>query len=225
MEELINNTMDMRLYPGEGFLMLVSRFLLHILFLVIIVRGLYYNVSKRRDFLFTYLLVSVSVFILCFMLQNVKIELGFALGLFAVFGIIQYRTNQMPIREMTYLFIVISLAVINAVANSTLSFAELIFANGVIYLFAWILERVWAIKHISRKVVQYDNIKLILPEKRVELIKDLEKRLGLKIINVEIGNVDFLHDSAKLAIFYYPENKRSNSADDIEQYQSNGRED
>ena len=201
----------------EGFLAYLIRFALHFMVLLVIVRGLYYQKSKRRDYLFTFLLIGAMIFLLCSILDSVQLELGMALGLFAIFGIIRYRTSQMPIKEMTYLFIVIGLAVINALASAQIGLPELIFTNLIIMLITYALERLWTVQHVSRKVIQYDRIDLIKPEKSADLQSDLEERLGLEILRVDIGKVDFLRDSAKLVV-YYNAHTENNMADDIEQY-------
>ena len=212
-EGLVNTTFG----NTEGFLAYLIRFALHFSVLLVIVRGLYYQKSKRRDYLFTFLLIGAMIFLLCSILDSVKLELGMALGLFAIFGIIRYRTNQMPIKEMTYLFIVIGLAVINALASAQIGLPELIFTNLIIILIAFSLERLWTVQHVSRKVIQYDRVDLIKPDKSNELQLDLEERLGLEILRVDIGKVDFLRDSAKLVV-YYNARMENNMADDIEQY-------
>lgn len=210
--------LKMPLWDAEDVPAFIFRFGIHFGILLIIVMRLYYQSSKRRDYLFTYLLISTIIFMLCYMLENVKLELGMALGLFAVFGIIRYRTSQIPIKEMTYLFIVIALAVINALANKKISLAELIFANSIILAITYILERVWTIEHVSRKVVQYDKINLIRPEKYSELLEDLQSRLGIEISKVDVGKVDFLRDTAKLVVYYKSQNQVNNMADDIEAF-------
>jgi hypothetical protein len=141
------------------------------------------------------------------MLGNVKIQLGFALGLFAIFGIIRYRTSQMPIKEMTYLFIVIGVSVINALANKKVTYAELLFTNVVIILATWILEKVWLLRHESMRDITYEKIELIKPDKRAELKSDIEERTGLKISRIEIGKIDFLRDTARLRIYFYENNQ------------------
>ena len=118
---------------------------------VVLVRVLYYQTSKRKDYLFTFLLISTTVFLLCFLLESVKLELGFALGLFAIFGIIRYRTMQIPIKEMTYLFILIGIAVINALCGKKVSYAELALTNFIIIALTYGLERVWLLKHESSR--------------------------------------------------------------------------
>ncbi len=209
----------MPLWDAGDTLEFAIRFGLHFGLLFVIVRYLYFETSRRKDYLFTYILISMVIFLLCYMLENVKLELGMALGLFAVFGIIRYRTSQIPIREMTYLFIVIGLAVVNALANKKISFTELMMANGAIFFVTLILERVWSLKHVSRKVIQYDNVNLIHPDKYEALVVDLKTRLGIDITKVEVGKVDFLRDTAKLVVYY---NSANNLADELETYAHDG---
>ena len=173
------------------------------LIILIIVRYIYYPVTRNKDYLITYLLISLTVFLLCFLLDNVKLELGFALGLFAIFGIIRYRTDPIPIKEMTYLFLVIGISVINALANKKISYAELLFANLVIVFVTFGMERLWLLRHETRKNITYEKIELIAPERRDELIQDLKDRTGLDVVRVEIRRIDFLKDTANLRIFYY----------------------
>ena len=130
-------------------------------------------------------------------------QLGFALGLFAIFGIIRYRTDPIPIKEMTYLFLVIGISVVNALANKKISYAELVFANLLLIGVTYGLEKVWLLRHESRKNIIYEKIELIKPENRSELIEDLSKRTGINILRVEIRRVDFLRDTANIRIFYY----------------------
>jgi hypothetical protein len=133
----------------------------------------------------------------------VKLQLGFALGLFAIFGIIRYRTNQIPIKEMTYLFVVIGIAVINALANKKISYIELIFTNLMILAVIYIVERMLLLKHESSKVIVYEKIELVKPQRYLDLMADLEERTGLKLRRAEVGKIDFLQDTANVKIFYY----------------------
>ena len=185
------------------FFELLVRFSFNMIVLVIIVRYLYYAISKRKDYLFTYLLIGVIVFLLCFLLENVKLQLGFALGLFAIFGIIRYRTNPIPIKEMTYLFIVIGVSVINALANKKVSYVELLFTNIMVIFVTFGLEKVWLLRHESRKTITYEKIENIKPENREILIQDLQKRTGITINRIEVGRVDFLRDTARIRIYYF----------------------
>lgn len=197
----------------EDFLELILRFAFNLAVIIFIVKFLYYKSSHRKDYFFTYILISSVIFLLCFLLENVKLELGFALGLFAIFGIIRYRTRQIPIKEMTYLFLVIGISVINALANRKVSYAELIFTNLAIIFVTYSLERLLLLKHESRKEIEYEKIELIKPQRRAELIKDLEERTGIKINRVEIGKIDFLRDTAKVYIYYFQNNMEVNQVE------------
>lgn len=179
----------------------------------LLIHTLYYPKSKRRDYYFTFMLISISIFFLIYLLGGVKLKVGFALGLFAIFGIIRYRTESMPVREMTYLFMIISMSVINALAV-TISYAELIIVNGVFLLATWIFESHALMKHLSTKLIQYDRIELIKPDRRAELKADLEARTGLNIEKIEVGGIDFLKDMAMICISYEPEKNEINNIDD-----------
>ncbi|MCK4920353.1 MAG: DUF4956 domain-containing protein [Bacteroidales bacterium] len=219
MPELLN----IELMNWEDFWDLVLRFFFNLAIVIYIVRYLYYEKTKRKDYLFTYILISLVVFFMVFLLENIKIELGFALGLFAIFGIIRYRTQQIPIREMTYLFLVIGISVINSLANSKVSYAELIFTNVALLLITYLLERVYLLRHESRKVIEFENVDLIKTTNRLELIKDLEERTGLNINRVEIGKIDFLRDTARVYLYYFESDNQPNLADDYRVDDDNGR--
>lgn len=190
------------LLNADDFFTLLIRFILNISVLWITARYLYYPRTYRKDYVFTFLLLGVVVFFMCFLLANVKLQLGFALGLFAVFGIIRYRTNPIPIKEMTYLFLIIAISLINAISSKKVSYAELLFSNFALLGVTLILEKGLFIKHLSQRIVVYEKIDLIKPERRAELIADLKLRTGLDIKNVEIGKVDFLRDIAWLTVHF-----------------------
>ena len=195
-------------FDKKDFIELLVRSAFNFLIVGYIVRYLYYPVTKNKDYLFTYILISVTVFFLCFLLENVKLELGFALGLFAIFGIIRYRTDAIPIKEMTYLFIVIGISVMNALVNKKISHAEVLFTNVMFIAITYGLEKIWLLKHESRKNITFEKIELILPERKEELLADLKERTGLNITRVEIRNVDFLRDTANLRIFYFEDEQK-----------------
>ncbi len=197
---------DIKLINWEDFIELIVRFSFNLAVSVVLVRVLYYQTSKRKDYLFTFLLISTTVFLLCFLLESVKLELGFALGLFAIFGIIRYRTMQIPIKEMTYLFILIGIAVINALCGKKVSYAELALTNFIIIALTYGLERVWLLKHESSKLILYEKIELIKPDRYDDLLKDLIERTGLPINRVEVGKINFLRDTAQVIIYYYNDN-------------------
>jgi len=194
------------LFDAKDFWKLIVKTVFNLTVITIIVRYIYYPITKNKDYLFTYFLISLTVFLLCILLDNVKLQLGFALGLFAIFGIIRYRTDPIPIKEMTYLFLVIGISVVNALSNKKITHAELLFANSIIIFVAYGLERLWLLKHESRKNITYEKIELIVPEKREELLEDLRKRTGIDIIRVEVRRIDFLRDTANIRIFYYEGN-------------------
>ena len=198
-----------RLIESEDFFELVIRFVFNFIVAVVLIRYLYYPSTRQKDYLFSYIMISTVVFLLCFLLENVKLQLGFALGLFAIFGIIRYRTRQIPVKEMTYLFIVIGLSVVNALANKKVSYSELVFTNLAVIAVAWGLEKVWLIKHESEKRIDYEKIELIKPENRKLLIEDLKKRTGLNISRVKIERVNYLRDTARLQIYYYENDKKT----------------
>lgn len=191
---------------------LLIAFLINLVSIMIIVRGLYYPKCKRGEFFFTYILIAISTFMLIYVLGDVKLKAGIALGLFAIFSIIRYRTEQVAIREMTYLFIIIALSAINGLVISELSLGEIIIINLLFIFSIWICESKLLISHYSYKVIKYDNVNLITPDKRDELIADLEKRTGLKIEKIEVGAIDFLKDGVIIKM-YYKSNSSNNSVD------------
>lgn len=168
----------------------------------IIVRMIYQSKAKRRDFVFTFTMVSASVFLLCRMLSGVELDLAFALGLFAIFGIIRYRTNPVPIREMTYLFLVIAMAVMNALAPMSMDLLDVAMGNGLLWAIAFTLERLLFVEHLVTKRVVYDRIELLQEGRREELRKDLGERIGEKVERMEIGNVDLLRETAVIKVSY-----------------------
>ena len=193
---------------------LLIRFVLNTAVIALIVRGFYYPKSKRRDYFFTFILISISVFLLIFLMGGVKLKIGFALGLFAIFGIIRYRTESVPIREMTYLFLIIAVSAINGLATSV-SYVELLATNLLFIISIWACESNHWVKHVASKLVLYDNINLIAPEKEPELIEDLKKRTGLDILRVEVGAIDFSKDTAMVKIYYEPLTNEVNSVNHV----------
>ena len=198
LEELMghNTTFD-----RDNFTLLLIRFVLNLLVTGFIIRFMYYPKSKRRDYFFTFIVTSTTIFMLLFMLDTVKLQVGFALGLFAIFGILRYRTDTMPIREMTYLFLIIGISVINALAKN-ISYIELGLTNAIFITVSALMESNRVLKHVSSKLIVYEKIELIKPDKKNELIADVALRTGLEITNVEIGSIDFLKDIAYIKIYY-----------------------
>lgn len=192
---------------------LLFRFVINFIVLTIIIRGIYYRKTERKDYLFTYYMISTISFMICFALKKLEIDTGMGLGLFAIFGIIRYRTNTIRIKEMTYLFICIGMSVVNAIAGKKISLLELLFINTAVICLVYVMEYLWLLKQESSKIIIYEKIENIKPENYDKLVADLEDRTGLKINKVQVGKVDFLRDVAQIKIFfrgeeqdeYYPE--------------------
>lgn len=217
------NLSGIEFFNLPSFLELVLRFALNMTVILVLVRWLYYSSTKRKDYLFTYILISSLIFLLCFLLASVKLQIGFALGLFAIFGIIRYRTSSIPIKEMTYLFLIIGVSIINALADTKTSVAEVLFTNFVIIVITFLMEKIWLQKHELSSTVLYEKIDLIKPEKRQELMKDLQLRTGIKKINrIEVGKIDFLRDTCTLQIYY---NVAGNQVNTIPQTDNNDDDD
>ena len=192
-------------YLSDDFMMMFIRLLINCLFTWLIIDRLYYRKSRRRDFYFTFMLISVAIFFIVFFMIFVleemkgKTSLGIGIGLFGIFSIMRYRTDAMPVREMTYLFVIIALSLVNAVSVNVPLF-EVILTNLIISAAVWLCEL--HIKTRPTRLVQYDRIELITPERRPELIADLEKRLGVKVTKVDVGSVDFLRDMAMIRVTF-----------------------
>lgn len=178
-----------------------------------IVNYLYYKKSKRRDFYFTFMIISVAIYFLVYLMMGMdrgKATMGVGLGLFGIFSIMRYRTDTMPVREMTYLFVVVCLSVVHAMSSALgvddsgamtgTPLLELLVIDAITIAAITVFEKM--LKVAATKLVQYDRIELIKPEKRDELKADLEERLGVKVIKVDVGAVDFLRDMAVLRVVY-----------------------
>ena len=197
-----------------GLTELILRFFLNVAVVALIVRVFYYPKSKRRDYFVTFILISISVFLIIFLMGGVKLKTGVALGLFAIFGIIRYRTESVPIREMTYLFLIIAVSTINAL-DSSISYVELLATNLLFIISIWAMESNRWVKHVASKLVLYDNVSLITPEREGELIEDLKKRTGLDIQRVEVGAIDFSKDTVMVKIYYDPLVNEVNSVNHV----------
>ena len=189
------------------------RFFICMLVNGMIVHFLYFKKSKRRDFYFTFIIISMAIFFLIYLMMGLdrgNATMGVGLGLFGIFSIMRYRTDSMPVREMTYLFVVVCLSVVHAIAEPFgvdntgkmvgTPLIELLIIDVITIVVIMFFERF--LKVVASKLVQYDRIELIKPERREELIADLEERLGLKVIAVRVGAVDFLRDMAVLRVYY-----------------------
>ena len=210
-------------FSSKDFLALVIRFSFNLLVIGIIVRGLYYSVTKKKNYLFSFILISTVVFFICFMLESIHdFSFAIALGLFAIFGIIRYRTNPIPIKEMTYLFVVIGISVINGLSSVEISYPELVFTNIITIIIVYFLERVWLQRSEFCKLINYEKIELIQPDKRADLIKDIRERTGLEIYRVEIGRINFLRDTVRLKIYYSDDSKTEEDGSETVSFIDNG---
>ena len=215
MQELFNEFFSAKNFlPTITLFELLSSFLLNSLVVWIIVHFFYYPKGHRRDYYFTFVLLSVSIFMLIYLLLGASGDMGIgaALGLFAIFGIIRYRTESVPIREMTYLFFLVALSVLNA-KTGDLNFLGRVAVNLLMIFVVWASENFLSAYHEGCKFVKYDNIELIKPERYEELKADLEQRLGVQVLRVEVGAVDFLTDMTMLRVFYHDPNRRIKSVD------------
>lgn len=189
----------------DDFYKMIFRFCVNFSFLTIIIRFLYYKRARNKEYFFTYYMISVIVFFLCFTLKKFELDLGMALGLFAIFGIIRYRTNSIQIKEMTYLFVIIGVSVINSLANKKMSYAEVFTANVLIILILWITEWFWSKKQLRSKKIVYDVLENLKPENQHLLKEDLEQKLGFTLDKISVNEIDFRKKHANIIIYY--ENK------------------
>ncbi len=192
----------------------VLRFFYNFGIIFFIARVVYYRVSHRADYFFTYLLVSTIVFVICNLLDAATFQIGFALGLFAVFGIIRYRTAPIPIREMTYLFVIIGLSVKNALITGEVGLWRALFADSIIILITWGAQSFLLQNKLIRKTINYDKMELLKPDKYEELLQDLSRKSGFPIEKAEVGRVDYIKRQARLRIFFYEKNAPHNYSDD-----------
>ena len=181
---------------------LIIRFGFNLSIAFIIIKLIYKrNRSNNLDFVFTYFMFNSLIFFFAFLLSSITINMGFAFGLFAVFAILRYRTDPIPIKEMTYLFIVITIGVINALSGAEVSYAELLFTNIALVGLTYILETYWQNNTLILRTVQYEIIENIKPENHEKLLQDLEDRIGLPIKNFEIHRINFLRDTVRISIY------------------------
>lgn len=194
---------------------LLLRFAFHFLVCWVIVRCFYYPKSRRNDYYFTFMLFAVTIFLLIIQMDNMKMAISFALGLFAIFGMIRYRTETLKVREMTYLFIIIGISIINGLAL-TVSYVELLVTNALFIISIWLFEsNILASRRTETKIILYDKIENAKHGREDELIADLKERTGLDITNVEVGHIDFLRDVAFVKVTYKPFSKTQNTINNI----------
>ena len=181
---------------------LIIRFGFNLLIATIIIKLIYQrNHTNNLDFVFTYFMFNSLIFFFAFLLSNITINMGFAFGLFAVFAILRYRTDPIPIKEMTYLFIVITIGVINALSGAEVSYGALLFTNIALVGLTYVLETYWQNNTLILRTVEYEIIENIKPENHEKLLFDLEDRVGIPIIKFEIHRINFLRDTVRISIY------------------------
>mgnify|MGYP001203922873 CR=1 FL=1 len=210
--------LDLKFFDND-FYDLVLRSLFNFIIVFILVKFIYRSDKKNKNYAFSFYIFSMLVFFLCYLLSGIKLEMGFAFGLFAIFSILRYRTISIPMKEMTYLFLVIAIAVINALSTKKVSFVELFFTNFSLVAATYFLERLWYREGLSEQTIEYEKIENIKPERRAEMLADLKARTGLDIRSFEIMTTDFLRDMARVRIYFKPtatvgENDMNNVDDD-----------
>lgn len=217
----LGNMIGLTLFDPQHFISLVMRFAINLGVVCVIARCFYFPRSKRRDYMFIFILMSASIFLLVSLMEGDGMNLGAAMGLFAIFGIMRFRTEAVPIREMTYLFMLIAISVVNALGRAEyhpkadywdgFGLVTIIFVNLIFIGMAWLFESSKLVSSSCSKYILYDNVALVSPEKREELKADLEKRTGLKITRMEVGTIDFLKDACMIRIFYDEPSDRGSS--------------
>jgi hypothetical protein len=185
------------------------RYSLNLIVTFVLIRTFYYARHKNKDFVFTFFLFNSVLFLICFLLSSTKIELGFSFGLFAIFSIFRYRTVTVPVREMGYFFLTVTVGIINALANLSDTFLLLIICNGIILVLTYILDGNLGLEHESFEEINYDRMDLIQPEKRTEMLKNLRERTGLSIHRVKFQKIDFAKNVVNLHAYYYTQDNES----------------
>jgi len=186
----------------EPFAEILLSFVFNFIVVFTIIRFIYYPQTRDKDYVFTFFAFNTIIFFVLRLLSSINLSIGFGFGLFAIFSVLRYRTNPIPIREMTYIFIIIALPVMNSILLSENGFVPLLVANLLIVLILFIIERGWGFKFLAHQTIIYEKIELIKPENRQLLLEDLHQRTGYAITRLEIGAIDFLRDTAKIEIFY-----------------------
>lgn len=176
------------------------RFAINLLIITVLVRGIYFTYKKDEEYSFTFFLFNVLIFFVCYLMQSVEISMGFGFGLFAIFGILRYRTDTIPIKEMTYLFTAIVVALINAIAKFD---GALIFMDVCIVIFVFSMEKIWFSKKEITTIIQYEKIELLQGSREL-VLEDIKKRTNLDVTRYQVKSYNFLNDSAAIKIYYLP---------------------
>ncbi|HNW95392.1 MAG TPA: DUF4956 domain-containing protein [Anaerolineaceae bacterium] len=177
-------------------------FVLNFVVAFVIVRFIYYPRTKDKRFVFTFLAFNMIIYFVLSLMVSIELGIGVGFGLFAIFSVLRYRTDPMPIREMTYLFIILALPVMNSTGMLESSWPQLLIANSAVILVLWLLENEWGFRYEVSKHITYEKIELVPPSRRAEMIADLEARTGLRVKKLSVGKIDFLRDTAELQVTF-----------------------
>ena len=186
--------------------LLLSQFGVNLL-AVFVIAVIYYRKHRNTDYVFTFFMFNVLIFFICYFMVNIELGVGFGFGLFALFSILRYRTATVFIKEMTYLFAVIAIAVINALSIHIADWSVTVIANCSILLAAFILDIIWLRHPLHMQRIIYEKVELIKPDRRPELLADIKDRLGIEVIQIGIESVNFLNDTAIIYVFYRNKDK------------------
>ena len=192
---------DIKLFDTDFFELLL-RLALNLVVAYSIIHFVYQPTRKDSEYLFTFMIFNPLIFFVCHLFSKVDLSIGFAFCLFAVFSILRYRTTQIQVKEMTYMFIVISVAVINALATKKVSYTELLFTNFFIIFITYLLEKYTSNSGVNMQIIRYEIIENIKPENEALLLEDLKRRIGKEVIRYEIIEADYIRDSARLRVFH-----------------------
>lgn len=187
------------------------RLAVNLLTVGVLIRVIYYRLYRKSDLFLTFFTFNFLIFLMTFLLNQVQMSIGAAFGLFAVFSMLRYRTEGVSAKDMTYIFVVIAVGMISAILPG--DWRTLAVVNGAILLGVQLLEGAWIFRRESSKLVLYDRIDLILPERRADLLADLRERTGLPVHRVEVQDLDFLKDAAQLTIFYHADDRKAVAAE------------
>ena len=190
----------------------ITRYALNLLFTFLVIRFIYYPKYRNKDFVFTFFLFNSILFVLCFLLAEADLKFGFAFGLFAMFSMFRYRTVTVPIGEMGYFFLVVTLGIVNSIASLS-NYELLVLANVILVFLTFVLGRWLNLTHENHQIIHYDNLELIKPDQRQASLKDLSERTGLQIHNIQVIKVDFQRVFAQLKVYYFSKENESTGAD------------
>ena len=181
---------------------MLIRFTFNLIVAYVIIKLIYHRDHKGNDFVFTYFMFNSLIFFFAYILGNLDVNIAFGFGLFAVFAILRYRTDPIPIKEMTYLFIVITIGVINALSANNVAFSEVLFANAAIVILTYLLEKYWVNNLLKSKAIVYGELDKITPEKNQELIDELSEKTGLSLLRAKVGRVNFKSNRVNIRVYY-----------------------